>query len=321
MSLSVLVSSAGRRVELIHCLRQSADALGVEMSVLASDMAPQWSSACQAADNRFAVPRCTDAAFIPSMLRLASEHGIGLIIPTIDTELQVLATHAHSFHHVGCRVAISSAAAVSIARDKWITAQTLRASAIPVPVTIPWDAHCDPAALPVPAILKPTAGSCSKGIVLVDDWKTFDPAQIGDGYIVQERLIGAEFTVNCFSDSQGRLQAAIPHRRWEVRSGEVSKAEVTHHPALEDAAARINQAVPGLYGAWCFQAIDTGTRIGIFEINARFGGGYPAAHRAGGHFTRWLLEDALGLSNTPMPAWKAGVRMLRYDAAVFTDGS
>ena len=321
MPLSVLVSSAGRRVELIHCLRQSADALGVETTVLATDMSPGWSSACQAADRHFAVPRCTDEGFIPSMLRLVSEHGIGLIVPTIDTELPVLAAHAPSFHHVGCRIAISSISAVSVARDKWLTAQTLRANAIPVPVSMPWNTRGDVTGLPVPAILKPTAGSCSKGIVLVDDWSAFDTARIGDGYIVQERLIGAEYTVNCFSDVQGHLLAAIPHRRWEVRSGEVSKAEISHHPALEEAAARINQAVPGLYGAWCFQAIDTGTRIGIFEINARFGGGYPAAHRAGGHFTRWLLEDTLGLPNTPMPAWRAGIRMLRYDAAVFTDGT
>jgi carbamoyl-phosphate synthase large subunit len=319
MPLSVLVSSAGRRVELIHCLRQSADALGVQATFVACDMAPDWSSACLAADSRFAVPRCTDATFIPSLLRLASEHGIGLIVPTIDTELPFFAAHEAAFRRIGCRIAISSETAVGIARDKWLTAQALNSHAIPVPISLPWNALGNPSTLPVPAILKPNAGSCSKGILYVEDWTTFDRTQVGSGYIVQERLIGAEFTVNCFSDVQGRLLAAIPHRRWEVRGGEVSKAEVTHHPALEDAATRINTAISGLYGPWCFQAIDTGTRIGVFEINARFGGGYPVAHRAGGHFTRWLLEDALGLPNTPLPAWKPGVRMLRYDAAMFAD--
>lgn len=319
MHLAILVSSAGRRVELIQCLRQSANELGVQITVLASDMSPEWSSACQVADYGFAVPRCSDEAFIPAMTRLVTEHRIGLIVPTIDTELPVLSAHVNHFRRIGCRVSVSSIEAVKIARDKLITAKTLIGSEIPVPMTLPWKEFLDAERFPLPAIIKPTDGSCSKGIILVDDWASFDRTQSLDGYIVQERLIGEEFTVNCFTDTQGQLLAAVPHRRCEVRAGEVSKAEVTHHPALEGGAKKINRAIPGLYGAWCFQAIDTGARIGVFEINARFGGGYPAAHRAGGHFTRWLLEDALGLPNSAIAAWKPGVRMMRYDASVFSE--
>lgn len=317
MHLTVMITSAGRRVELIQCLRQSAGELGVRLTILACDMAPEWSSACQVADDRFTVPRCLDDAFVPAMIRLVNEHRIGLIVPTIDTELPAFSAYADYFHGVGCRVAVSSVAAVGIARDKLMTAQILKGSGLPVPITLPWESCCDVKGLPLPAILKPIDGSCSKGIILVDDWSAFDFTQSLDGYIVQERLSGEELTVNCFTDVRGKLLAAVPHRRREVRAGEVCKAEVVHHPALEGAAQKINDAIPGLYGAWCFQAIDTGSQMGIFEINARFGGGYPIAHRAGAYFTRWLLEDALGQPNSDLAAWKAGVRMMRYDAAIF----
>jgi carbamoyl-phosphate synthase large subunit len=55
----------------------------------------------------------------------------------------------------------------------------------------------------------------------------------------------------------------------------------------------------------------------VFEINARFGGGYPLAHHAGATFARWLLEEAVGLEPTCHNDWRDGVRMLRYDAALF----
>jgi carbamoyl-phosphate synthase large subunit len=55
----------------------------------------------------------------------------------------------------------------------------------------------------------------------------------------------------------------------------------------------------------------------VFEVNARFGGGYPLAHEAGAHFTRWLLEESTGLPLTATSVWEEGVLMLRYDAAFF----
>jgi carbamoyl-phosphate synthase large subunit len=55
----------------------------------------------------------------------------------------------------------------------------------------------------------------------------------------------------------------------------------------------------------------------LFEINARFGGGYPIAHHAGATFTKWLLEEAAGMPSSANNEWRSGVRMLRYDQAVF----
>jgi carbamoyl-phosphate synthase large subunit len=56
----------------------------------------------------------------------------------------------------------------------------------------------------------------------------------------------------------------------------------------------------------------------VFEINARFGGGYPLAHQAGATFSQWLLEEVAGLPATANDRWQDGVLMLRYDSAVFS---
>jgi carbamoyl-phosphate synthase large subunit len=59
--------------------------------------------------------------------------------------------------------------------------------------------------------------------------------------------------------------------------------------------------------------------VAILEINARFGGGYPLAHRAGAPFTQWLLEEATDRSSSAHDDWRPGVTMLRYDEAIFID--
>lgn len=113
----------------------------------------------------------------------------------------------------------------------------------------------------------------------------------------------------------------MPHWRIETRAGEVSKGVTEDVAALRALAPKVIAALPGVRGALCFQAImDPDKGPAVFEINARFGGGYPLAHRAGATFTQWLLEEALGLPVTAHDRWKAGVKMLRYDEAVFVDG-
>jgi carbamoyl-phosphate synthase large subunit len=85
-----------------------------------------------------------------------------------------------------------------------------------------------------------------------------------------------------------------------------------------DIAQRLPAALPGAYGPMCYQAVvDEAGRAAVFEINARFGGGYPLAHAAGARFTQWLIEDALDLPSSASSEWTDGLMMLRYDAAVF----
>ena len=61
-------------------------------------------------------------------------------------------------------------------------------------------------------------------------------------------------------------------------------------------------------------------RLTVIEINARYGGGFPLSLEAGADFPRWMLEELRGLPSTASPdGWRAGLVMLRYDAAVFVD--
>jgi carbamoyl-phosphate synthase large subunit len=207
---------------------------------------------------------------------------------------------------------------VAVARDKALTARVLAAAGVPTPRTLSLAAYREnPETIPGPVIAKPVGGSSSVGLARGRGPADF-AALPAEGYLVQALWEGAEYTVNVFVDRQGALRCAVPHRRLEVRAGEVSKGRTERVPALEEAAKKIVAALPGAQGPLCFQAIvrESG-ECAVFEINARFGGGYPLAHQAGAQFSKWLLEETVGLPCTAHNDWKEGVTMLRYDAAVF----
>jgi carbamoyl-phosphate synthase large subunit len=206
-----------------------------------------------------------------------------------------------------------------LARDKLETARRFAAAGIPVPRT----AALNEGGLELmdwnwPLILKPNAGSASRGTILIGAPEAMSEPKFAEDYIIQEFMLGEEYTVNIFFDRAGRLCCAIPHLRHEVRAGEVSKGTTRHHPRLELIARQIADILPGARGPLCFQVIATNKEsVGVFEINARFGGGYPLAHAAGARFSQWLLEEAAGIPSCANNDWCEGITMLRYDAAVF----
>jgi carbamoyl-phosphate synthase large subunit len=321
MKKTILFSSAGRRNQLIGCFRQDARELGIDLRVLAADLNPRLSPACHAADAAFSVSRCTHPEFVEEMLSLCRREEVDLVIPTIDTELPAFASNSERFDAINTRVVVSSPAVVALARDKMATARHLESIGMPSPRTVWWrELREEPTLLRWPVILKPNDGSASQGVIRLREPGLGGGVPDTRELIAQECLQGAEFTVNMFFDQDGGLRCAIPHERLEVRAGEVSKGVTRRMPALAEAARMLAPRLAGARGPLCFQAVvDSSGAHWVFEINARFGGGFPLAHHARAQFSRWLLEEALGASCTANDEWRDGVIMLRYDSAEFID--
>jgi carbamoyl-phosphate synthase large subunit len=316
--VTILLTSAGRRVGLLQAFRRGAAALDVDLELLACDLDPLLSAACHVADEAFAVPPVTDRGYAEAILAICRTRRVDLIVPTIDPELLPLANAQAEFLKLGTHVATSAPAVIEIARDKLTTADFLAANGIATPRTAPLAAvRANPDDWNWPAIVKPRHGSASRLVSVVAEPADL-PAEENEPMIVQALLTGDEWTVNIYVDDAGRLKAVVPHRRIQVRAGEVEKGVTGRAPRLIEIGERIAACLPGARGVLCYQAmVSADGTPSVFEINARFGGGYPLADHAGAAFARWLIEARLGLPSSAGNDWAEGVTMLRYDAAVF----
>jgi carbamoyl-phosphate synthase large subunit len=321
--VKVLFSSAGRRVALINTFRNAARELGNDITVIAVDMDPSWSPACQVADIACRVGRCTSDEFIPQMLDICRKYQVNLIVPTIDTELMFFAENRDLFVETGTEIHIGDSEFVAIARDKAATAKALAGSHISVPES--WkiqDILNNFRQIPFPVLIKPRDGSCSKGIsVLSCIEELYNKIRNPEDWLAQEICTGQEYTINCFYDRSGKCVSCVPHFRRFVRDGEVCFAQTERVPEFTEIAHKLSGIFKGIRGCICFQGFkqEDGS-VRVFEINARFGGGYPICDKAGGTFARWLLQEVLGQPPDYHDNWREGVRMLRYDEAVFTEG-
>lgn len=317
---NILVSSAGRRVSLVRCFRESLADLGLRGRVFAADLTPA-SSAYQEADAGFPAPLFASGEFIPEMLRVCQKHEVRLLIPTIDTELELLAAHRADFAAIGTTLAISGPEAVRIGCDKSRTHAWLLAQGWPTPAqATPEEVLADPTSWGSPLIVKPRFGSSAIGFRRLDGIDELAHLDAGQEMIVQELASGVEYTVDVYVDHEQQARCSVPRLRIETRAGEVSKAVTVRSKPIQHLARNICEALDepcGVFNVQVFSDEDTGV-LKVIEFNPRFGGGYPLTHRAGARFTTWLIEETLGLPCTAREdEWRDGLVMLRYDEAIF----
>ena len=110
---NVLILSAGRRVELVQAYQQALVQHFNNAQVYTTDLKPELSAACQISDVAFKAPRVTAPEYIDYLLNLCIENEIGLVVPTIDTELYILAVQRERFSAEGIHLIISSTDLIS----------------------------------------------------------------------------------------------------------------------------------------------------------------------------------------------------------------
>ncbi len=312
---NILILSAGRRVSLLEGFKAAARAR-VGVSVLAADANPDLSAACQVADRAFRLPRVSAPDYADALFNLCKVEGIGLVVPTIDTELGVLASLRERFKAAGVTLLVCDAALADTFADKRLTAGFFRRHGLETATIYARGA------ISYPVFVKPYDGSLSVGAMLVRSAAEMTPAILDNPrnifceYI--DHATHTEFTCDLYYSASGAMRCAVPRQRIEVRGGEVSKGR-TVKGAVEDIFFEKLAAIDGARGpltVQLFRNTETG-RLVFNEVNARFGGGYPLARHAGADFQAWLINEYLFGEDVAIHRdWKDGVLMLRYDAEV-----
>lgn len=317
---NVLILSAGRRVELAQAFAYEIKARGLNAKMLATDLKPELSAACSVVDVAVKSPRVDDPSYIDFLLSTCKAYQVGLVIPTIDTELLLLAQSRDTFAAEGVHLIISNEALVRDCRDKRLTASLFSNLGIDTPRIFK---RTD---IQFPCFSKPYDGSCSIGASVVQNVSMLSDAMLADEKMMFMELIDGshtEFTVDAYYDQTGQLVCFVPRQRIEVRGGEISKG-VTRRNQIYDYLLPKLTRLEGARGCITLQLFSN-FQIGRFaalEINPRFGGGYPLSYSAGANYPGWLIDEYLLNRKIPFfDGWEADLLMLRYDAKVLVHGA
>lgn len=315
---NILILSAGRRVELVQEFKDSLFKYFKGSLVIATDMRPDLSAACQIAHKCFQVPRVSDPLYISYIKTLCIENDVGLVIPTIDTELLLLSHHKEEFLAAGIFIIVADSSLIELCRDKRKTGDLFTSLNIDSPAIYGKNN------LQFPCFCKPYDGSCSIGA-----FPLFDEGMLTDEIFSKEKnifmeLIGKEYkeyTVDAYYDKTGQLKCLVPRERLEVRGGEVSKGVTrldTVYDYLRSRLSNLKNAV-GCITVQVFFNPATGSIKGL-EVNPRFGGGYPLSYAAGANYPEWLIQEYfLNTEIRFFDSWRKNCLMLRYDAQVLVN--
>ena len=285
--MNILFTGVGRRIELMQAFRDAALVLSKNLKIYGADIAGTAPALAYCDATRKVVPM-RDPAYIQNLLEICVNDKIDFLIPTIDTDLLVLAENKNRFQDVGTEVMVSSPDMIKICRDKNLTSKFFVDCGLSAPMPVNnWEEYCGG----YPAFIKPKDGSSSINAFKVESKEELAVyAEHVEDYIVQPFIEGTEYTIDIFCDWDGKPISIVPRERIQVRAGEVLKTRI----AMDDTMLKEASALCEVFkpcGPMTVQLIrDVDNKDWFIEINPRFGGGAPLSMKAGARSAENILK-------------------------------
>ncbi len=314
--INILILSAGRRVELVKCFKRAKEKLNIDGQIFAADIV-KTAPALYFADEYFIIPRIKADNYISELIKLCKAQAVSLIVPTIDTELEILAENRTAIEErSGAKVMISDYEVTKACCDKTLTAELLKRNGFSVPEMVT-DDMIKSGDYDFPLFIKPLDGSSSINAFKVNNQKElgFFRSYIKSP-IIQKFVSGTEYTVDCFCDFDGNIITIVPRVRIATRSGEILKGKIDKNRFIIDEIKRLLTKIKfrGHITVQGFLTVEN--NFSIVEINPRFGGGAPMSIMAGAdsceNLYRLLSEEKLSYNEH----YEDGVVFSRFDDSI-----
>jgi len=207
-------------------------------------------------------------AWVRSVADLCNNKSIDILVPTVDEELPLISDLKKMLPKLV--VLAPDENFISMMNDKLQFHDALAQAGIDTPNTITMEnAH----GVKLPAFAKPRFGRGSRGIQEIrsaDELQAYRVlSRLPDRQLLlQEFLVGQEWTVYVAADSNGNLRSCIPILV-EQKRGVTIKAITIEHKAILKLVECIHKTFP-TYGPYNVQLMETKDgRLSVFEINPR----------------------------------------------------
>ncbi|MDI4650320.1 ATP-grasp domain-containing protein [Cohnella hashimotonis] len=316
--INILILSAGRRVELVTCFQKAAEKLGIKSNIVAGDCS-DTAPALFFANRAVQFPRINEPNYIKSIIEVCVKENISLVVPTIDTELLLLAENKNLIEvNTKAKVLISDIQIIQVCRDKTATQRFLEEHGFGVPKMYT-DTEIATENIEFPLFIKPKSGSSSINAFKVNNKSELAVyKQIIDHPIVQEYIEGDEYSVDVFLDFDSTVITTVPRLRMATRGGEISKGKIVKdREIIDDVTEMMNVLKP--IGHITVQLMKTKRGIKYIEINPRFGGGAPMSIQSGADSCENLYKILLGHGLEYNEEYREQLTLVRFDSSICLD--
>jgi carbamoyl-phosphate synthase large subunit len=304
----VLFTCAGQRVDIVRAFRAAG---AVALAADADPLAP----ALYHADLRAIVPLIADPEYVPAVAELVREHDVRLVVPLNDLDHPVLSRAREELRPAVVLLPdteVCDRMSDKLEAHRFFVEHGIASPRSWAPGEVPGDAR-------YPLLVKAREGFGSRHIYRADD---AEQLEFFLGYttvrsFVQERCTGEEFSIDVFSDMDGRCLNAIPRTMLLSKGGESIKGASIKDGELIEYGRNVAETVgiKGPANVQCFREPDGS--LPVTDVNTRFGGGFPVPFAAGGRYPELALALARGKRPEPqLGEFEEGVFMTRYFSEV-----
>ena len=302
IAVLIVPAGSGMAIAAIKALRQDR-----RIRIISADM-NELAPGLYLCDRGYVVPSFKNEAFYPALKRIIEKEKIKVIIPALDTILLEFSNRKQEFEDIDAKVLVSKPRTIEITRDKWKTYNELK-NTVPVPKSF---IRKEDVTIDYPLIIKPRSGSGSHQVYKIDSKEELEFfSDRVENPIIQEYLVGKEFTVDCLADMNSKLILSVPRKRIETKAGISVKGKITKDKRLENMAKKIASKME-FSGPFFFQVKEDEKGIAkLTEINARIAGTMCLSSRSGPNIHSLAVRLCTG-ENVKIPKINYGLYVTRY---------
>lgn len=318
---NLLILCVGRRVELVQRFRRAAQRLSLKSTIVGGDSSA-LAPALYYTDKMVKLPPIEDPSYIDTIIDVCNQENIALIIPTIDTDLPVLAENKEKIElKTNAKVMISEKSVVEICKDKALTQKyfdehDLRMAKMYSNDEIKQGNKSD---IHFPLFAKPRSGSSSINTMKINTYEELIAYKtLVNDAIISDFSDGEEFTVDTFLDFESNVITIVPRLRIAARGGEIMKAKIVKDREIINDIKRLLTKLKFI-GHITIQLIRTQNGIEYFEINPRYGGGAPMGIDCGADSCENLYRLLMGEKLEYNENYRENIYFLRFDNSICLD--
>lgn len=316
MGVNILITSVSRKVWLVKAFKDALRQEGIDGEVISADI-NNLSAGLYVSNRHYLVPPSSDQNFIHIILGICKKENIKLLIPTRDGELLLFAKNKEKFEKQGTFVMISNPEIIEICNDKYKFYQFLTRNNIPTPKTyLPHQINFS--YVHYPLFVKSRYGCGSKSVFKVENEKElkFFIDYVPEP-VIQEFVNGKEYTVDLFSDFDGKVLTVVPRERIETFCGESYKGKTIKDMQIIKYTKCLSEKL-GTIGHITIQCIKNDAGIKFIEVNPRFGGGAILGIKSGANTPLLILRLINGKRfKSQIGEFEENLIMLRYTKDLF----